>query len=83
MKRKQAEVIANILQDTKRWHSHSRGISMECLRRDVGLKIEDFGADDSRRESIREYCKLLSDYMTKLGLNAAVHVVGNFLPIST
>lgn len=81
MKHKQAELIAAKLNDTKKWHSHGRGISMECLRREVDLKIEDFGLDAKKRDAVREYHRLLSDYMAKLGLNAAVHVVGSFLPM--
>jgi len=32
--------IARNLNDTKRWHSHSRGISMDVLRKDLKLEIE-------------------------------------------
>ena len=78
MKRKCAEKIAHNLNNTTKWHSHGRGISMEVLRRDVNLKIEDFGADEAKSKSIRDYYKLLADYMMKLNTRVAVHVIENF-----
>jgi hypothetical protein len=81
MKRKRAEEIAQHLNDTKRWHSHSRGISMEVLRRDVKLKINDFGEKDCVSNCIRVYHKLMRDYLGKLGTPGAVHVMGNFSPM--
>jgi hypothetical protein len=51
---------------------------MEVLRRDVNLKIEDFGEDDAKSNSVREYYKLLTDYMAKLSTRVAVHVIENF-----
>jgi membrane-bound ClpP family serine protease len=78
MKQKCAEGIAHNLNNTTKWHSHGRGISMEVLRRDVNLKIEDFGEDDAKSNSVREYYKLLTDYMAKLSTRVAVHVIENF-----
>ena len=78
MKRKCAEAVAHNLNDTKKWHSHGRGISMEVLRRDVKLKIEDFGADEAKNRSVREYYRLLTDYMAKLNTRVAVHAIENF-----
>ena len=78
MRRKCAERIAHNLNDTKKWHSHGRGISMEVLRRDVNLAIRDFGEEEDKSTSVREYFKLLSDYMEKLGTRVAVHVVEKF-----
>ena len=80
-KRKSAQTVATTLNDTSKWHSHSRGISMEILRRDVGLKINDFGEKDCVTNSVRVYYKLLTDYMMKLGTGNAVHVVKNFFPM--
>jgi ClpP class serine protease len=76
-----ANKIANALNDTEEWHSHGRGISMEILRNDVGLKIEDFGVKDCVNNCIRRYYKLLRDYMMKLGTPSAVHVLKNFFPM--
>lgn len=81
LKRQRAEFIAHQLNNTKKWHSHSRGISMEILRHDVKLKINDFGEVASLNSRVRSYYKLLADYMTKLGAPYAVHVVGSFSPM--
>jgi hypothetical protein len=80
-KQKSAESVAKTLNDTRKWHSHSRGISMEILRRDVKLKISDFGENDCVNNSIRVYYKLLTDYMMKIGTPNAVHVAKNFFPM--
>lgn len=81
MKRKCAQFVGDQLNNTKLWHSHNRGISMEILRRDVKLKIRDFGEDESINKCVRGYHKLLTDYMAKLGTDSAVHVVGDFSPM--
>ena len=82
MKHKRAEDVANELNKTSKWHSHNRGISMEILRRDIKLKIEDFGESDCVSNCVRDYYRLLKDYMAKLGKPTAVHVVNNFFPMA-
>lgn len=67
MKRQRAGEIANQLVDTNRWHSHGRGITMEILRKDLKLKIDDFGADKDLRKAISGYANLLQDYRMKRG----------------
>ena len=62
MRRDRAEDVANKLLATDRWHSHSRGISMEVLRRELKLKIEDYGANKHLREAVKNYTDLLVDY---------------------
>ena len=73
MKREQARVIAEILNDTERWHSHGRGIDMMTLQEEIGLKIEDYAEDPSLRGEIREYFELLGDYMDREKLESFVH----------
>lgn len=77
-----ATAIAKKLSETDRWHSHGRGISMEVLRRDINLRIEDFGADDAKKNSIRVYCKLLRDFMLRLGHPAVLHRRGEYVPLA-
>jgi len=79
MRAKRAEEIARALNDTKRWHSHGHGISMEVLRRDLQLRIKDFGADPELNDMIHNYQGLLDDYMTRLGKLGVVHTAGNFV----
>jgi len=67
MKRERAQDIAKKLNDTKRWHSHSRGISMHVARRDLGIQINDLEDNLSLREALTSYNSLLLDYRMKLG----------------
>jgi hypothetical protein len=83
MKEKRAREINDILNDTERWSSHSRPISMEVLTKDVKLKIEDFG-DKSKAKlnnAIRCYHQLLRDYMGRTRKIFAVHAIGNYKAI--
>ncbi len=76
-----AKEIAKILNDTKRWHSHGRGISMEVLRKELKLKIEDFGEDSDLNSKIRKYYKLLVDYMMRRGHLAILQIRGHYIPL--
>lgn len=78
MKKHRAREIAKILNDARRWNSHGIGISMERLRKDLNLKIDDFGKSRRLNELIRSYHKLLTDYMQKRGQRAVVHTRMNY-----
>ncbi len=67
MKRERAADIAKLLCDTKRWHSHSRGISMQVARQDLNLQIADLDDNIEVRDAIRSYHTLLLDYRMKQG----------------
>ena len=79
MRVKSAEKIAKLLNNIERWHSHSRGISMPVLRRDLKLEIEDFGKNKILNEKIRTYYKLLNDYMMRMGQIAVLHRKGLYV----
>lgn len=81
MKIDRATEIADKLNDTKKWNSHGRGISMHVLRRDLKLEIEDFGQDRELTACIRVYYKLLRDYMAKRGHRWVVHTREHYRPI--
>ncbi|MCI0740837.1 MAG: ATP-dependent Clp protease proteolytic subunit [Gemmataceae bacterium] len=68
--------IAQKLMDHQRWHSHGRPIPMEVLRRELNLKIDDFGEDAELSRFIREYREFLDDYMSKIGVYGVVHTRG-------
>ena len=74
-----AEEIAKALNDTQRWHSHGRGITMPILRNKLNLKIIDFGENRELNEAIRAYHKLLKDYMVKRNAEIIVHTRSKFL----
>jgi Serine dehydrogenase proteinase len=62
MKEERAEEIANLLNNTERWHSHSRGITMATLQREFRLQIEDIDQVEGLKEAFRQYWNLLWDY---------------------
>jgi hypothetical protein len=67
MRVQRATEIGEKLNDTEEWHSHSRGISMEVLRRDLKLLINDFGSDSALAQPVHDYFRLLSDYRMRRG----------------
>lgn len=73
MKTDRAAQIARKLNETKRWKTHSRGISMDVLVNDVNLMVEDFGADQDLNDAIRSYYRLLQDYMVRRAVEIAIH----------
>jgi hypothetical protein len=81
MKTARAKAVAKILSDTTKWNSHGRGISMEVLRRDVRLLIDDFGAHPDRNRAIRQYYRLLKDFMARLGVAGVLHWEDTFMPL--
>lgn len=66
MKIKRAKEIADKLNNTKMWRSHGRGLSINVLRNNLNLLVEDYGTDPSLAELNRwttAYYRLLKDYM--------------------
>lgn len=70
--------IGEMLNDTKKWHSHGYGISKEILEKDLHLQIDDFGANPKTAKAVSDYHDLLSDYMIKLQMAGIVHYAGKF-----
>lgn len=81
MKETRASEIADALNNTTKWNSHARPISMEILRTDLKLKIEDFGVNPSLSKAIKCYHRLLRDYMARRGHRWAIHTTGHYTPI--
>lgn len=81
LRKSRARAIAKKLSNPDRWHSHTRGISMEVLRRDIKLEIEDFGKNNELNNAIRVYCKLLKDYMVRLQHVAVLHRRESYVPL--
>ena len=77
MRERRAEDIARMLNDTEKWHSHGHGISMEVLRRDLNLRIDDYGSNDKLNAGIRAYSTLFEDYRQTLGIEAVHSLNGN------
>lgn len=80
MKKQRASAIARELNNIERWHVHGYGISMEVLRRDLKLLIDDFGQNPALSTRIKQYHTLLDDYMTKMSQKGILHAVGIYRP---
>ncbi len=81
MKRERAERVANLLNDPGKWHSHARGLSMEVVRRELQLQVEDFGQNAELCAALRTYHRLTTDYMRKMGHRDVLHSRGRYRPI--
>ena len=81
MRRDRAAEIGDKLSETKRWFSHGRGISMEVLRRELKLEIEDIDRHPEVRESLENYYELLTNYLATLGATGALHTWDMLVPI--
>ena len=82
LRKDRARQIAKKLSNPELWHSHGRGISMEILRRDIELEIEDFGENNELNGAVRVYCKLLQDYMMRLRHVAVLHRRESYVPLT-
>lgn len=82
MRAGRAVAIARKLNNPERWHSHSAGISMEVLRRDLNLLIDDFDADPEIGVKIKDYHRLLDDYMMRRDNKGVLHTLGQYVPFA-
>lgn len=80
-RRKRAEDVGVKLNDTGRWHSHGYGISMDVLRDEINLKIDDLADVSERHERVKQYDGLLADYMQKAQYGGMLHIVGRYRPL--
>lgn len=78
MRKERAETIASELNNPQEWLSHSRGITMEVLRNDLNLKVNDFGEDKDQNEAVRTYYDLLCDYKIRRGHTIILHTNGRY-----
>ena len=81
VRRERARKIADKLNATSEWCSHGRGISMDVLKRKLGLQIINFEKHEELNDRIRTYDRLLSDYMSRLRTQVVFHVRGHYLAL--
>jgi hypothetical protein len=81
MKKARAKEVAEKLNNVDFWHSHARGLSLEVLRRKVGLRIKDFGVERDFDERVKSYHRLLTDYMRKTDKRIVIHTRGRYVAI--
>jgi len=65
MKEERAHEIATALSNNEQWHSHQRGISMNTLRQELNLQIDDFDKNPKLGTLLRSYSDLLRDYIAR------------------
>lgn len=65
LRKNRAREVAEKLCDNERWHSHGRPISMDILRKDINLKIDDFSQKQDLSVAIRKYYRFLKDYFNQ------------------
>lgn len=80
MRVQRAEAIAKLLNDTERWHSHGRGLSLQVARNDLQLIIEDFGEDPELSRRVRDYHGLFIDYTATIRMDGALHTSEHYWP---
>jgi hypothetical protein len=80
LRKRRAEEIGAMLCDTKKWFSHSRGISMQVLKRDIKLKIEDIDTKSNVREALENYYELLENYLETINASGALHAGDMLMP---
>jgi len=78
MKEERAAFIGMELNNTKKWHSHGYGISMDVLQNDLKLLIDDYGADRDLSDRIRAYHNLFADYMGVRNARGVIHIPGDY-----
>jgi len=76
-----AESIAQQLNKTDKWHSHSRGLCMEVVRHELKLIIEDLEENKPLHENVRGYNGLIVDYMRKMKQYGVLHTRERYLPL--
>jgi hypothetical protein len=79
LREKRAAEIANKLNDTKKWRSHGRGLSINVVQRDLKLIIKDFGANPELNTRVRSYYRLLADFMVSRNHTVALQTREQFL----
>ena len=72
-----AEEIADALSSHNRWKSHGRPINIDILKNELKLKIEDYSNNTIRKELIRGYYELLTDYIVSKNQTIFVHTKFN------
>lgn len=73
MKEERADSIARELSRHDRWHTHGRGISMQTLRDELNLEIDDYGADPQFQGLVWGYFWFLKDHMARNGFTTFLH----------
>lgn len=69
-KKRRAREIADHLNNTQRWHSHGRGISIDTIRSELNLKIEDLDQYPELAFGVKTTHTFMLDYMSHFSTNS-------------
>lgn len=78
MREERADSIARALSQHDRWQTHGRGISMQTLRDELNLKIDDYGGNSNLSDRVWNYFWFMRDHMNRHGIGSFVHSVVYF-----
>ena len=78
MKEERASEIALKLSDQTRWLTHGRGIDIRTLRKELRLKIDDFGDNPELKKAVWDYFWFLWDHMRRNGTDSFLHTLTFF-----
>lgn len=81
MRKQRALEIGNKLCDTDKWYCHGRGISMQVLKRDLNLRIEDIDEKPEIKVALDNYYELLENYLGTIRAKGALHTLDLLVPI--
>jgi hypothetical protein len=81
MKEQRASEIAKLLNETKKWKTHGRGLSIEVVRKELFLVVEDFGANAALNKAVRSYYRLLQDYMMRRDHQLVIQTPENYFAV--
>lgn len=81
MRVERAENIAKALNKISKWNSYGRGIPMAVVRSDLNLKIEDFGQNPGLNNCIKDYHRLLLNYLATGQYQHVVQTRKEFSPV--
>jgi hypothetical protein len=79
MREQRAAKVAKTLNDTKRWRSHGRGLSIGVIEKDLELEVENFGVNPELNKRVRAYYRLLQDYLVGKSHTRVLHTPKAFL----
>lgn len=78
MREKRAAQIARALNEHDRWLSHGRGISMNTLREELKLKVDDFSENKELHATVWNYLWFMRDHMRRIPTDSFVHSLAFF-----
>ena len=79
VRKARARAIASSLSNSKRWHSHSAGISADVLRKELNVEIDDLDSLPLGKLAVVEYHSLLEDYMIRRQQVGVIHMRGQYM----